>query len=117
PPITTTVCPRSSGSRWIGEGTVLIVPPIRIVYFFATLLRVSSERSMTSSNPSAFACSAFFVIRGARCGVLRDQSTSQLCYPVPDRSSDCRRQNSYASLKTRQTEGHLRHRIGNRNPS
>src|SRR5262249_46384269 len=34
PPITTTVCPRSSGSRWMGGGvTVLIVPPIRLVYF------------------------------------------------------------------------------------
>src|SRR5215831_10446054 len=31
PPITTTVCPRSSGSQWMEEGivTVLIVPPIR----------------------------------------------------------------------------------------
>src|SRR5438552_1600203 len=35
PPITTTVCPRSSGSRCIGEGivTVLIVSPIRLIYF------------------------------------------------------------------------------------
>jgi hypothetical protein len=35
PPITTTVCPSSAGSRWIGEGivTVLIVPLIRLVYF------------------------------------------------------------------------------------
>jgi hypothetical protein len=35
PPITTTVCPRSSGSRWMGEGlvTVLIVPAIRLIYF------------------------------------------------------------------------------------
>src|ERR1700704_3235365 len=35
PPITTTVCPRSSSSRCIGEGiaTVLIVPPIRLLYF------------------------------------------------------------------------------------
>src|SRR6266404_2724841 len=33
--ITTTVCPRSSGSRWMeaGIGTVLIVSPIRLIYF------------------------------------------------------------------------------------
>ena len=65
---------------------------------------------MTSSNPRTFACSAFFVIRGARDGVFRALGSRQLRHRVADRSANRRRQYGFAWLKTGLNQRHLRRR-------
>ena len=48
--------------------------------------------------------------------MLRTQGTRQLRHCVADRSSDCRRQHSFARLETSEAEGHLRRKIRDWNP-
>src|SRR6476646_10606037 len=55
------------------------------------------------------------VISSARNGVFRAQSTRQLRYCIADRSSDRRRQNSFACAKTSQSKSDLRREIRDRN--